>query len=82
METRTGQQLANANLASQSLMVDQLSALRHEHGLTLEEVSRRCSADVGEVLAFERQGEATASFLRRYAAAVGAVLEFSVSKAG
>ncbi|MGK3708890.1 hypothetical protein [Arthrobacter sp. IK3] len=82
METRTGQQLADANLASQNLMVDQLTALRHEHGLTLEEVSRRCSAEVGEVLAFERHGKATASFLRLYAAAVGAVVQFSVSRAG
>ncbi|MCC3299734.1 hypothetical protein [Arthrobacter caoxuetaonis] len=82
METRTGQQLADANLANQSQMVDQLAVLRHEHGLTLEEVSRRCSADAAEVLAFERHGEATASFLRRYAAAVGAVVQFSVSPAG
>lgn len=83
METLKGSQtLADANLASQDQLVAELTALRSGHGLTIEEVSRRCSADVEEVLALEHRGHATASFLRRYAAAVGAVVEFSVSKAG
>ena len=73
------QELANTNLENQIEMIRELTALRHERGLTLEDVARHCSTDVEEVLAFERGLHSTAAFLRRYATVVGARLEFSVS---
>ena len=70
--------LASANLEAQDQMVAALKEHREAAGLSLEDVVRRCDADAEEVLDLEQFGVASAAFLRRYATAIGVVIEFSV----
>lgn len=69
--------LASANLEAQDQMVAALKEHREAAGFSVEEVADRCGTDASDVLHLER-GIASAAFLRRYAAAIGVVIEFSV----
>jgi transcriptional regulator with XRE-family HTH domain len=76
------QALARQLVANDDKLMDDLAAHRLAAGITLATVAKRMNVRVGTVRELEREGSDPAlSTLRRYALAIGAVIEHTVTAA-
>lgn len=82
MEKFDKKAVGSANADAQVKLIRKLQAIRKERGIQVSDVAREMGVDPTMVYRFERGGtNYTAATLRKYAKAVGAVLDFDADKA-